>query len=260
MSPLSPRGSLQRAVSKARLSSAVDRSQFIELQYNPTEISISHNAEGISDPIGGEKKQGFSGALQSVYSLGSSRLILSLLTFAGRECGEVVEKLLAWVQPLSKDTSGAPDGTVGAGEHERLTFEWGNSTAGFNYAVQLMRFDCTYTRFTGDGIPIRAEVRNLTMHILGKSPHSPGVPLPVATTRAGGAGSPRPAAGRTVANTPGPAPGTARGPADGGRADDRAGGRPPLTVATPEGSRGAAAEDPLRRMTAGLNRPVGGSW
>ncbi|MEU8825019.1 hypothetical protein [Streptomyces sp. NPDC048636] len=260
MSPPSPPGSLQRAISPAKLSSAADPSNRIDFQYTPTEISISHNAEGISDPIGGEKKQGFSGALQSVYSMGSSRLILSPLTFTGRGCDQVVEKLLQWVQPVSKDTSTAAGGTVGAGEHERLVFEWGNSTSGFNYAVQLMRFDCTYTRFTSDGVPVRAEVRNLTMHILGKSPHLPATPPPVTTAPPGRVESPqqRPS-GRAVANN-GSTPGAGNGTGTGSALGDRSGGSSPQTATRPDGPRGTAAEDPIRQMTAGLNRPVGGAW
>ncbi|RSS80290.1 hypothetical protein EF919_40710, partial [Streptomyces sp. WAC02707] len=143
-----------RKVSKARLKGSKGfEADVIEFQYNPTEISLSHNAEGHADPINKGDNEGRS-IIENLATRGSTRLILSSLTFTGDRCQSIVDTLVKWVMPVQAGTNEKP-------RRERLTFEWGVKGAGFHYTVELMRFDCTYTRFTRTGVPIRAEIRNL---------------------------------------------------------------------------------------------------
>ncbi|MBK3583254.1 hypothetical protein JHN49_05805 [Streptomyces sp. MBT57] len=148
-----------RKISKARLKGSKGfEADVIEFQYNPTEISLSHNAEGHADPINKGDNEGRS-IIENLATRGSTRLILSSLTFTGDRCQSIVDTLVRWVMPVQIDANQKP-------RREQLTFEWGVKGAGFHYAVELMRFDCTFTRFTRTGVPIRAEIRNLTLHVL----------------------------------------------------------------------------------------------
>ncbi|MEW2275509.1 hypothetical protein GTY41_07260 [Streptomyces sp. SID685] len=156
-------GSTPGIVQPAYLRSAEDSKDSIKFEYTPAEISISHNAEGVSDSSGqGADKGDPRSLLDQMATRGSTRLVMSLLTFTGGEqCRRVVEYLCRWVTPKP-----AEKGATGQPKREVLKFEWGPPDRGFNYAVELMRFDCTYTRFSRDGQPIRTEVRNLTLHVL----------------------------------------------------------------------------------------------
>ncbi|MEU9255929.1 hypothetical protein AB0D66_29320 [Streptomyces sp. NPDC048270] len=146
--------SITRPVTKAVLTGPSGR---IDFQYNPTEISISHNAEGFSDPIG-KKEPDDRSVLSGLATRGSTRLILSTLTFTGSQCQTNVARLMKWVKPSQPQQDGKP-------QRERLQFQWGSAGSGFLYEAELMRFDCTYTRFTSTGQPIRVEIRNLTLHV-----------------------------------------------------------------------------------------------
>ncbi|MFC8956507.1 hypothetical protein ACFT8P_28360 [Streptomyces sp. NPDC057101] len=143
--------SLDRVVPRAKL---IGFSQTIEFQYNPTEINLSHNAEGYADPVSKGDNESRN-ILAHLATRGSTRLILSSLTFTGDRCQPTVDTLIKWVTPLGQTP-----------RREQLEFVWGAVGAGFHYKVELMRFDCTFSRFTRTGRPIRAEIRNLTLHIL----------------------------------------------------------------------------------------------
>ncbi|MFJ1912739.1 hypothetical protein ACIOGX_12485 [Streptomyces sp. NPDC088147] len=151
-------GSLQRVVTRAQLRS---RHETVVFQFNPTEISISHNAEGLADPIGPQDKEDARAFVHSIATRGSTRLVVSSLVFTGERCQTIVATLMDWVAERP------PPGGKGKGRREPLRFEWGAADRGFDYSVELMRFDCTYTRFSRGGRPIRAELRNLTLHVLG---------------------------------------------------------------------------------------------
>jgi hypothetical protein len=148
---------LARNVTKARLSSA--EGSPLVFEFNPSEISISHNAEGLADPVGTSKGGKSSWQSAITHSYGSTRLVMSTITFSGNDCKSVVVKLMKWVEKPPKR------GGI-EGQRVKLKFEWGSVGRGFLYKVELVRFDCTYTRFTRDGRPIRAEIRNMTLHVL----------------------------------------------------------------------------------------------
>ncbi|MFF8831237.1 hypothetical protein [Streptomyces sp. NPDC015131] len=164
--------SLQRAVRKAVLRDPAGRK--VTFAFNPVQISLSHNAEGLSDPVGQDDGRNDQSLVSSIATRGSTRLILSTLTFVGDGIQNDVALLLGWV---TEETVTRPDGTTEKGKRQRLGFQWGTKGSGLDYEVELMRFDCTYTRFARDGRPIRAEVRNLTLHVLshtGPTPASAG--------------------------------------------------------------------------------------
>ncbi|MEU0002520.1 hypothetical protein ABZ069_37045 [Streptomyces microflavus] len=164
--PSAGESGLVRRISKGRLKGSKGSGpHVIDFQYNPTEISLSHNAEGHADPVNKGDNEGRS-IIESLATRGSTRLILSSLTFTGDRCQSIVDILIEWVTPLQEGANQKP-------RREPLTFEWGVKGAGFHYQVELMRFDCTYTRFTRAGEPIRAEIRNLTLHVLPSSQDSP---------------------------------------------------------------------------------------
>ncbi|MFD5110364.1 CIS tube protein [Streptomyces cinereoruber] len=150
---------MERSVSKARLkgSKGFDEN-IIDFHYNPSEIILSHNAEGYADSTSKGENEGRD-IFNSLVTRGSTRLILSSLIFTGTTCQSKVETLIDWVTPMRA-------GANQKSRREQLTFEWGAKGAGFHYTVELMRFDCTYTRFTRTGNPIRVEIRNLTLHVL----------------------------------------------------------------------------------------------
>ncbi|MFJ4966478.1 hypothetical protein EES43_02985 [Streptomyces sp. ADI96-02] len=159
-------GSLQRNVTKAVLRSQKNPDVRFPFEYNPTEISISHNAEGLSDPVGKENAEDSRSIVASIATRGSTRLVLSALTFTGSSIQEKVRLLMDWVV---EETVTRADGTTEKGRREPLRFQWGSTGVGFDMEVELMRFDCTYTRFARNGLPIRAEIRNLTLHVLSPS-------------------------------------------------------------------------------------------
>ncbi|MEW1615888.1 MULTISPECIES: hypothetical protein [unclassified Streptomyces] len=181
-------GSLQRNVTKALLRSEEQPDKIFTFEYNPTEISLSHNAEGLSDPMGGEKTGNTQFIVSSITTRGSTRLIMSPLTFTGDRIQDIA-MLLDWV---TEHTQKRADGTVEMGKRERLRFQWGSKGIGFDYQVELMRFDCTYTRFARNGRPIRAEIRNLTLHVLDHTdgPTHLGGTSPALTATAPAAGVP----------------------------------------------------------------------
>ncbi|MFD4577394.1 hypothetical protein ACFWNK_08395 [Streptomyces sp. NPDC058417] len=162
-----PAGSLQRNVARGALRDG--RGTEFAFEYNPSEISLSHNAEGLADPIGKDNKHDHS-LMAAMVTRGSTRLVMSTLVLTGTDIRSRVDLLLEWVV---ERTQQRPEGTAVPGERERLTFRWGAAGTGLDYTVELMRFDCTYTRFTRDGVPIRAEVRNLTLHVLGRADAAP---------------------------------------------------------------------------------------
>ncbi|MEU6631980.1 hypothetical protein ABZ905_27410 [Streptomyces parvus] len=181
-------GSLQRNVTKALLRSEEQPDKIFTFEYNPTEISLSHNAEGLADQMGGEKTGDTRFIVSSITTRGSTRLIMSPLTFTGDRI-QKIDLLLDWV---IEHTQRQPDGALGAGKRERLRFQWGSKGIGFDYQVELMRFDCTYTRFARNGRPIRAEIRNLTLHVLDHAdgPAHPGGTSPALTAAAPATGVP----------------------------------------------------------------------
>ncbi|MEU9704464.1 hypothetical protein [Streptomyces sp. NPDC047981] len=158
---------MTRLVAKARLSGG---GKNLDFEYNPSEISISHNAEGLSDPMGAKKGDDDRNAWSALATRGSTRLILSPLTFTGDGCQPVVKLLMDWVAQKVFDGESKS-------RREILEFKWGAVGKGFHYEVELVRFDCTYTRFTREGRPIRAEVRNVTLNVLGDAHGGgPGAP------------------------------------------------------------------------------------
>ncbi|MEV7251166.1 hypothetical protein [Streptomyces cyaneofuscatus] len=181
-------GALQRNVTKALLRSEEQPDKIFTFEYNPTEISLSHNAEGLSDPMGGEKTQDTRFIVSTITSRGSTRLVMSPLTFTGEHIPRI-GLLLDWV---TEHTHKRSDGAMEMGRRERLRFQWGSKGTGFDYQVELMRFDCTYTRFARNGRPIRAEIRNLTLHVLAHTdgPTSVGGAPPALTAPAPPAGVP----------------------------------------------------------------------
>ncbi|MEU9663566.1 hypothetical protein [Streptomyces chartreusis] len=184
-------------VEKARLSRIDGQGAPIVFQYNPAEIILAHNADAIAEFVspgqGGSQPQ--SASLFGGFML--SKLTLTQCTFTGTQCRTIVSRLLDWVRPRPAAKIGAhrsssqpssdwqrttPTGMGGAGSTDktakegtrpRLSFEWGSSTGGFGYEVELMRFDSTFTRFTPAGAPIRAEIKNITLQILGELSDTP---------------------------------------------------------------------------------------
>ncbi|MFC8093540.1 hypothetical protein [Streptomyces sp. NPDC057301] len=188
--------SLQRNVTKGVLRDG--KGKDFTFEYNPTEISLSHNAEGLTDPVGQDSKHDHS-LVAAMVTRGSTRLIMSTLVLTGTDIRSRVDLLLEWVV---ERTQQRPEDTAVAGKRERLTFQWGTTGSGLDYTVELMRFDCTYTRFARDGLPIRAEIRNLTLHVLGRADSAPAAAGTVGTAPA--AVTPGVPAGFSPASTPGP--------------------------------------------------------
>ncbi|MFF7738343.1 MULTISPECIES: hypothetical protein [unclassified Streptomyces] len=189
--------SLQRNVAKGVLQDGKGRD--FTFEYNPAEISLSHNAEGLTDPVGQDSKRDHS-LVAAMVTRGSTRLIMSTLVLTGTDIGSRVELLLEWVV---ERTQQRPEGTAVPGERERLTFRWGTAGTGLDYTVELMRFDCTYTRFTRDGLPIRAEIRNLTLHVLGRADAAPAAAAGTVGTKPA-AVTPGVPAGFSPGSAPGP--------------------------------------------------------
>lgn len=193
--------SLTSNPAQAQLIHATD-GQSIVFHYNPTEIGISHDADGSSTYVHPDAKAASTAAaLSALYSLGSTRLALPNLVFTGAGCRDIVMRLLKWVTPVTGGRS------VSMGQRPPLRFVWGNPTSGFDLDVELMRFDCTYTRFTGQGVPIRAEVRHLTLHIVQRNPNS-SLPPGAGPTAGLAPSATRP--GRAPLTTGGPRRDTAR--------------------------------------------------
>ncbi|MEU8934289.1 hypothetical protein AB0D30_30940 [Streptomyces sp. NPDC048409] len=190
---------------KARLVNLLDDEE-VRFDYNPTEIGLVHDADASITYHRTDSPTGSSGANVNLsQSTGSTRLQFSQLIFVGRQCREKVDLLCAWVLPnlLIRDRASAtraanpasstssravnppsatstraanPVSSVLAGaappalpqtkKRPPLKFEWGAAHNGFDFEVELMRFDCSYTRFSPAGMPVRAEVRNLTLHLV----------------------------------------------------------------------------------------------
>jgi hypothetical protein len=172
------------ASGKAHLLNTLNQ-EMVVFDYNPTEIGIAHDADIGTMYVRPDKPTSSTGAaLTAFQSLGSTRLQFSQLIFVGRKCRDEVEKLRKWVQPSVPAKSAATSSVLtkgggGADGKPQLTrpplqFIWGTKGDGFDFKVELMRFDCSYTRFSEQGVPIRAEVRNLTLHIVEDTQLAPG--------------------------------------------------------------------------------------
>ncbi|MFF4934825.1 hypothetical protein ACFY2H_39115 [Streptomyces griseofuscus] len=173
----------------------------VRFDYNPAEIGLAHDADAGAMYVRPDKPGASSGAgLSAFLSVGSTRLHFSQLIFVGQGCRDKVDLLCDWVLPNVPLTSAhsvvlGADGVEAKPQMKRppLRFEWGPAKDGFNIEVELMRFDCSYTRFSATGTPVRAEVRNLTLHLVkhdlsefsgnGFSPGPPSGPTGGGTAR-----------------------------------------------------------------------------
>ncbi|MFQ3561106.1 hypothetical protein QZN11_30555 [Streptomyces gramineus] len=154
----------------ARLVNLLDKREVVEFHYNPTEIGLAHDAEPGAMYVNRDKANASTGASLSAFmSVGSTRLHFSQLLFVGVGCRQVVELLKTWVVPNLEVRQG-PSATAADGKPESkrppLLFEWGTQANGFYEEVELVRFDCSFTRFSTEAAPIRAEIRNLTLHLV----------------------------------------------------------------------------------------------
>ncbi|MFJ5646116.1 hypothetical protein [Streptomyces sp. NPDC093223] len=157
----------------ARLVNLLNPREIVEFDYNPVEIGLAHDAEPGAMYVNRDKAIASSGAsLSALMSIGSTRLHFSQLLFTGIGCRQVVELLKSWVVPnLQVKQAPSAVGADGKPESKRppLRFEWGAQTIGFYEEVELVRFDCSFTRFSAQAAPIRAEIRNLTLHLVKHS-------------------------------------------------------------------------------------------
>jgi nucleoid-associated protein YgaU len=93
------------------------------------------------------------------------------------------DQLLNWLSPAG-GLIGLIAGLAGGGESKlpTLLFQWGPPAAGFAFMCNLTACQVTYQRFTGAGIPTRAECQvTLTqvkdwLNVLGTNPTSGGLP------------------------------------------------------------------------------------
>lgn len=170
---------------KARLVNLLNQQEVVVFDYNPTEIGLAHDAEPGAMYVNRDRANASTGASLSAFmSVGSTRLHFSQLLFVGNDCRQVVDLLKTWVIPNLEVKQGSAAGSttlagVGGGmpsataadsrpESKRppLRFEWGTQTNGFYEEVELVRFDCSFTRFSAEAAPIRAEIRGLTLHLV----------------------------------------------------------------------------------------------
>jgi phage tail-like protein len=137
------------AVSKAALT---DGSDTVAFHFNPEKISVSHSAkleEITTDrPSAEHETRGRDfGYEDSLKEIGPTTIGLSGATFDGPGVVTACEQLLRWTNAVKPTGATHPKLPL-------LTFSWGS----FKWDVRLMSADISYTRFSTQGTPIRAQV------------------------------------------------------------------------------------------------------
>jgi hypothetical protein len=152
----------------------------VTFQFNPERLTINHQLKLQEMPgqtSSANKSSSSSSANTSslpmdevIRQLGITTIKIDKLQFYGTATASACETLLGWSY-ATKDPS-KPEKAV----PYELSFEWG----ALSYNVYMEQVNVGYTKFTGDGIPVRAEV-GITMHqtdppMPGTNPTSGGLP------------------------------------------------------------------------------------
>ncbi len=119
----------------------------VSFSYNPTSVSVLRGSTFRSvGAVANDKAE-------QVIDVEPLRITVTNLRLEGvREVAQTT-RLSSWLEPEQK-----PDRSKGNGDRaqaQRLEFQMGG---GIHYDVTLTKLDVRYTRFTGDGAPVRAEV------------------------------------------------------------------------------------------------------
>jgi hypothetical protein len=158
--------------SKAKLTD--DEGAQVVFDFNPTTVTIetgnSSNSYGTSDVVD---------MAYEVTGRHPTKLKLAEVVFEGAATKEKVAQLEQWMKPERVEGPAA----TGYTEFKvwlltPLTFTWGSQ--GLNESVELESLTATFTRFTSDGMPVRAKV-SITLHVMapkltGTNPTSGGLP------------------------------------------------------------------------------------
>lgn len=148
----------------------------IPFDYNPEKITIGHSHTG--------SKAAGSSQAEQITALGFVEIALSKIVFAGPDTKKYCDSLIIWSYPVEKDTGKPVAGTDGSDSSTattvpvNLTLSWSLSSQ-LDWPLHLRKVDISYTRFSSDGNPIRAEVniglyQDRTQFLEGTNPTSGG--------------------------------------------------------------------------------------
>jgi phage tail-like protein len=121
----------------------------LTFRYNPTHLRISQQAaiEKLGDNVQMTPEELIKSQGVKTFEIGS-------VPFTGTGVEQVADRLLGWLEPMLTSTSGKGKNQQLVAEPKVLTFSMGT----INLQVVLTKVDVDYTRFTPEGVPIRASV------------------------------------------------------------------------------------------------------
>jgi phage tail-like protein len=162
-------GSTPATPSVATASLSQGTSPTVTFPFSPEKISLSHSAkleEITTDKSATATELTYEDALKGI---GPTTIGLSGLTFDGEKVKTGCEQLLKWTNAVTPQGSKVP-------ELPLLTFKWGSIV----WDVKLTSADITYTRFSANGVPTRAQANlkcvSRTNPPTGTNPTSGGLP------------------------------------------------------------------------------------
>jgi nucleoid-associated protein YgaU len=169
-------------IDKAKLVPIMPPGSPVVFTFNPAQVVITRTVETELDTESSPMAPPFGSQ-----DLKWKKTGLPTLTFKAHLEGDSTkpfsDQLLNWLSPAG-GFLGLLMGLAGGGQRKlpMLLFQWGPPAAGFAFTCYLTKCSITYNRFTGAGIPMRAEC-DLTLTqaknwlaILGTNPTSGGLP------------------------------------------------------------------------------------
>jgi hypothetical protein len=134
--------------------------QTIEFDYNPESISLGKQGKlALSANMVVQEAQ--------LVEQGHVKVSFGNLYFHGKQVEKTVNTLFDWMDPETTDAK-TTDGKSTV-TPKKLRFQTGGSTDAFQREAVLVGVDAEYTRFTKDGVPIRAKIK-LTLDTLHVKP------------------------------------------------------------------------------------------
>jgi hypothetical protein len=154
----------------------------VPFDYNPEKIVMARSSTTRSTP----RLTGATGNLPGTNTAGGQRSPTQTVTGSKITLNPVIlegpltklrcDTLLTWMNPQSGFLAIAALKKNLSAEPAKLTFSWGPPMIGFMYDCKITSCTVTYTRFSGAGIPLRAEL-NIQLDeipsLLGSLPTNP---------------------------------------------------------------------------------------
>lgn len=169
-------------IDKAKLIPVMPPGSPVVFTFNPIDVTMSRTVNAPSDNDNSDPAPPF-GSSDPKWTKTDPPTLTFKAHLEGDSTKPFGDQLLNWLSP-SGGFIGFIMGLAGGGQRKLplLLFQWGPPAAGFAFTCYLTKCTVKFTRFTGAGIPMRAEC-DLTLtqaknwlNILGTNPTSGGLP------------------------------------------------------------------------------------